>query len=335
MADACVTPQYVCDTSVRLGDERGDHHLSVLALRTTSNLAAVEVKDGKAEAAQLGYGGGPFPKTVSLGRLRPRWTGATALSASARLWFLVAVIGQWTFAVYILAFYGGAIVRGDFAKWGKFLMHGFMPGDTVGNIALSAHISLAAVITACGPLQLIPQIRAHAPRFHRWNGRVYLLIVVAASISALYIRWIRNERVPGDLAQHFGVSLDAALIILCAAMALRYARARQFAIHRRWAIRLYLVVSGVWFFRVGLFFWLALNHGPAGFDPNTSQGPFLDFLSFAEYLLPLAVFELYLRAQDRGRRSEQAAMAVGLVVLTLAMGVGIFGASRALWLPNI
>jgi len=84
-----------------------------------------------------------------------------------------------------------------------------------------------------------------------------------------------------------------------------------------------------------VFFSLMVNQGPFGFDPDTFQGPFLDFMSFAESLLPLAVLELYLRTQDRARASGRIAMAAGLFALTVAMGVGIFGVFMESWLPNI
>lgn len=257
-----------------------------------------------------------------------------ALRAAARLWFLVAVIGQLFFVLYILSFYGGSAAQGDFAAWNKVLAGGHIPGDTLGNVALAIHLFVAAIITIGGPLQLSPQIRDRAPSFHRWNGRVYLLTAFTAGITGLYMVWIRGGTV-GDVVQHLGVSLNAILIMFFAAMAVRYAMARDLRAHRRWALRLFLVVSGVWFFRVGLFFWLILNQGPAGFDPKTFQGPFLSFLSFAQYLVPLAVLEIYLRTKDGAHTSGRIAMAASLFVLTVAMGIGIFGATMGMWLPRI
>lgn len=257
----------------------------------------------------------------------------TALKSSVTFWFLVAVIGQLVFVLYIILFYGGSALRGNLEAWSKVLPHGIIPGDTTGNIALAMHLALAAIITIGGPLQLLPQIRKHAPSFHRWNGRIYLLTAGVASITGVYMVWFRGG--VGSIVQHIGISLNAVLILICVAMALRFALARNFAVHRRWALRLFLLVSGVWFFRVGLFLWLIINQGPAGFDPETFQGPFLSFLSFAQYLVPLAVLELYLRTQDRGGSRSFIVMAAGLVVLTVAMGVGIFGATMGLWLPHI
>ena len=257
-----------------------------------------------------------------------------ALKAAAAFWFLVAVIGQWMFVAYILSFYGGAVVAGDLAKWSKVVSPGYVHGDSMGNFALAMHLVVAVIITVGGPLQLIPQVRARVPVFHRWNGRVYLLTAFLAGISGLYLVWIRGG-VFGNVVQHAGISLNAVLILLCGAMALRYALARRFDVHRRWALRLFLAVSGAWFIRVGSMLWVILNGSSAGFDPAMFQGPVLSFLAFTQYLVPLAVLELYLRTKDRAGAPGKFAMAGGLVVLTVAMGVGIIGATMRLWLPHM
>jgi len=116
---------------------------------------------------------------------------------------------------------------------------------------------------------------------------------------------------------------------------LRHAMDRRFALHRRWALRLFLAVSGVWFFRIGLTFWILLNQGPAGFDPETFTGPALTTLAFAQYLLPLAVLQLYFHAQDRGGSRGRTAMAASLFAATLLTAAGIFAASMMLWLPHL
>jgi hypothetical protein len=274
----------------------------------------------------------------------------TALKAAVGLWFLVAVIGQWMFVVYIVSFYGRAVVEDDLARWSKGLSRGYIPGDNIGNFALAMHLVLGVVITVGGPLQLIPQLRTRVPSFHRWNGRIYLLTTVTIGITALYLVWIRGGTV-GGFIQHIAISLNAVLIMFCAAMAVRYALARRFGIHRRWALRLFLVVSGVWFFRVGLVFLIIANKGLAGFNAATLQGPFHNFLSFAQYLAgaptvtaaanvaagvpPLAVLEIYLRTENQTGAPGKFAMAAGLLVLTIAMGIGIFGATKGMWLPRI
>ena len=256
-----------------------------------------------------------------------------ALKFATRFWFVIAVAGQWMFAFYVAAFYGGAAVRGDLQAWNKVMPHGHVPGDTMGNAAIAAHLFLAVIIIVGGPLQLIPQIRSHAPAFHRWNGRIYMPAVFLTSLAGLYMVW--SHGTVGDVVQHLGITLDAILIMVFAVLALRYAIARKITTHRRWALRLFMVVNGVWFFRVGLMFWIVVNQGPVGFDPKTFTGPFLSFWSFADYLLPLAILELYLRTKERAGATGRFAMAVGLFVVTLAMGTGIVVATMGMWLPRL
>ncbi|RJG22381.1 DUF2306 domain-containing protein [Massilia cavernae] len=183
---------------------------------------------------------------------------AGVMKSAAVFWFLVTVIGQLLFVFYVAAFYGGAVVQGDLARWNKVLPHGgYIAGDTMGNLAIGTHVLIAVIVIAGGALQLIPQVRQLAPTFHRWNGRVYVLLAVVSSIIGLYMLWFRAGI--GGTVQHIGMSVDAGLIMFCAAMAVRHARARNFDAHRRWALRLFLVVSAVWFFRVGLMFWILIN----------------------------------------------------------------------------
>jgi uncharacterized membrane protein len=257
----------------------------------------------------------------------------TALKAATRFWFVVVVIGQLMFAFTVASFYGRAAVRGDLPALNKFMTHGYIPGDRLGNVAVAVHLVSAVIIILAGTIQLIPQVRERAPFFHRWNGRLYLVTAFTISLAGLYMMWIRGT--PGDLPQHLGTSLMAVLIMLCAAMALRYALARDFKTHRRWALRLYLVVSASLFIRAAIFLSLLLNHGAFGFDPTTFQGPFLTFVSFAQYLLPLAVLEIYLRAQDRAAAAGRFAMAAGLLVLSVALAAGIFAVAMAVWLPAV
>jgi hypothetical protein len=145
--------------------------------------------------------------------------------------------------------------------------------------------------------------------------------------------WTRGT--VGGPAQAVAISINALLIMLCAVMTLRHALARQFDVHRRWALRLFLVVSGVWFFRIGLMFWIAVNQGPVGFDPHTFRGPALVALAFGQYLLPLAMLELYFRAQKSRSAAAQGIMAASLGMLTLVTAAGIAAAFMFMWLPML
>jgi len=256
-----------------------------------------------------------------------------SLRATARFWFVVALVGQFAFAFSIAAFYGLTALRGNFQAWNKVLANGYEAGATMGNAALAGHILFATVISIAGALQLIPGIRNRFPVFHRWNGRLFVLAAFTQAISGIYLT-LSGRRLVGDTTQHVVSVFGAVLIMFCAGMALRYAMARDFTTHRRWALRLFLVASGSWFIRLGFTLTLAL-FGPIGFDQTTFSGPLLTFWTFAQYLLPLGVLELYLFAQDYPGALRRMATAGVLFVLTLAMGAGIALVTIGSWVPNV
>ncbi|MGL4573369.1 MAG: DUF2306 domain-containing protein [Burkholderiaceae bacterium] len=259
--------------------------------------------------------------------------GRKLLQNTAFAWLAVAIVGQLIFALYVAGFYGRAAVQGRLADWTKVLSHGHVPGDFFGNAMIWLHLIFTVAIILGGIVQLIPRIRSAAPAFHRVNGRVYLIAALVLSVTGLVIMWTRGT--VGDIWLHLGTSANGVVIIACAVMAWRHARAREFDLHRCWALRLFLAVSGVWFFRVGLMFWLIANQGPVGFDPKTFTGPFIGLLAFAQFLLPLALLELYFAAQ----RSKSARMRVGtaavLAIATLVTAVGVGAAAMMMWLPRI
>jgi len=253
------------------------------------------------------------------------------LNTSAATWLLTAIMGQWLFAYYIMVFYGGNALQGDWDAWSKRMIHGFIEGDLIGNIAVLIHISLAFVITFLGPLQLIPQVRTNFPTFHRYNGRVYVITAIVISVAAIYSIWSREAVISGIVGQ-IGTSLDGLLIIICAIMTVRFAMARKIAIHRRWALRLFIVVSGVWFFRVIRGFWMFINDGTSPGTNANLTGPFDLILNFAGYLVPLLVLECYFRVRDNGKPTGQLAMSGTIFILTIAMGIGIYSAAHIFWL---
>jgi len=256
-----------------------------------------------------------------------------ALRAATRFWFVILLIGQIIFAFTVASFYGLTAMRGNYGVWNKVLTHGYIPGDRMGNLALITHIGSAVFIIVAGAIQLIPQVRNRLPVFHRWLGRFYIVTAFSISTAGLYLLWMRGT--VGDLPQHIGSSLMAVLIMFFAVMALRYAMARNFKTHRRWALRLYLTVSASLFIRASIFLSLMVNHGAFGFDPNTFTGPFLTLISFAQYLVPLAILEIYLRVMDKPGAVPRFAMAAALLVVTLAMGAGILGATVGTFMPNV
>jgi len=267
-------------------------------------------------------------ETVAL-RLRTWDANAAARSAlqtSATAWVVPALIGQWFFAYHIARAFIGTALAGNLAAWNKTLFVGLVPGDLVGNVALAAHLFIAFAITVGGTLQLIPHIRTRAPAFHRWNGRAYIVSAFVASLAGLYMIWTRKT-FGGILINDISVSLDAVLIMIFASIALRHAMARRIDVHRRWALRTYMVVSGVWFTRV-FYAFLGILPGDTPGSTDDMTGPTNIVIGFASYLLPLSVLELYFLARRSPSPFAKFATAALVLAAAVATGIGVFGTAR-------
>ncbi|WP_374571285.1 DUF2306 domain-containing protein [Phenylobacterium sp.] len=258
---------------------------------------------------------------------------ASALGWAGRLWFAVAVFGQAAFIVFILAFYGVRTATGDFAGWNdKPLIDGYIAGDPVGDAVFAAHVLLASVVTLGGLMQLAPALRRRWPGLHRWTGRAFIVIAIFMALSGMWLSLVRGSSL--SAVSTTAILVNALLILAFAGLAWREALKRRFEAHRRWAMRTFMVVSGVWFLRVGIMGWVVVNQGPVGMN-DTLSGPADIVLTFGSYLIPLAVLELYFAARRSARGAGRAAVAALLVLASAFTAAGVFGTIAFMWGPYI
>ena len=253
-------------------------------------------------------------------------TASRSLPIAAGFWFAVTAFGQAAFLAYIAGFYGPTLVTGDFQRWtrNENLGHGYVPGDDRGNLLFAVHVGLAAILTLGGLLQLLPGLRRRAPVLHRWTGRIFMVSALAAALGGAALTWLRHDA-NSSLINDIAITGNALAILICAAFAWRTALKRDFVNHQAWATRLFLVVSGVWFLRVGMVAW-----GLAG--QGWGIATFFDVWVFCAYLVPLAIYEIYRRAKRADRLAQRAA--AGLLALTgLVILAGSLGAAAFMWLP--
>ncbi len=269
----------------------------------------------------------------------PWWQSASLakkiLDGSAKFWFATVLVGQAIFSYYIVMLYYLATVNQDLERFNTVMPGGHIEGDTLGNVAVVFHVLFAAIITVGGLLQLIPIIRSQWPAIHRWNGRMYVTTAMIMSLSGMFMVISRYEKIVGGLIGQVAIMINGTIIVVCAVMAFKYARKRKFAQHRIWALRLFLAVSGVWLFRVGMMAWLTFHGKPVGFDPVSFSGPFLTVLYFMVYILPLFILEVYLRSQRSPSGPKKLATAGMVMLISLIIMLGVFGATMGMWLPRI
>ncbi len=271
------------------------------------------------------------PPVLSAGPTEYTTRGQRQLALAARGWFAATAIGQLLFVAFILLFYYFHILTGNYAAWdARPLITGYVAGDAPGNRQFAIHVLAAAVMTLAGLLQLVPAVRRNWPSLHRWSGRTFLVMAALLALGGLWLVWARGSYL--TLTGAIAISLDGFLILGFGAMAWLRARQRDFMAHRRWALRTFMVASGVWFMRIGYIAW-GMATGGAGIKSGMS-GPFDLIWGFATYLLPLAILELFLRA-ERSRPRAQTAMAVALWLCATVTLAGSIGAWVMMWSPYI
>ena len=163
--------------------------------------------------------------------LSPSWwqsdsLAKKALNGSAKFWFSTVLVGQAIFSYYIVMFYYLATANQDIEKFNGIMPGGYIQGDFWGNVAVVAHVLLAAIITVGGLIQLIPIIRSKWPVIHRWNGRLYVMTALVISLTGMFMVITRYEKIVGTLIGHTAVMINGTIIVVCAVKAFKYARMR-------------------------------------------------------------------------------------------------------------
>lgn len=255
-----------------------------------------------------------------------------ALSAGATAWFAAALFGQWAFVAFIMLYFGGPLIDGDLSALNrKPHITGYVPGDLAGNTQFVGHALLGGLVTFAGVWQLVPAVRRRWPAFHRWNGRLFLGIALLVTLSGFYLTWVRGSQL--GPASNLSITSNGLLILCFAVLAWRSARRRDVTAHRRHALRAYLLVNGVWFLRIGIML-AGLVLAPLGVKIDYEGATFIG-VSFASWVLPFAVLELYFRAEGSRHAGIQYAMGGGLGILALATLAGSLAAIAFMWWPAL
>ncbi|MGY3614938.1 hypothetical protein ACVJGD_001134 [Bradyrhizobium sp. USDA 10063] len=262
---------------------------------------------------------------------------ANAAGAAALRWTMIALVAAvWIsaaiFGFYIVAIYLGALADGNLDQWNRDLPRLHDPNSFVATMGIGLHFAAGTVLLLLGPLQLIGAVRAKAPTFHRWVGRLYALSAFMAGLGGL--AFIAMQGTIGGTPMNIGFSLYGALTAIAAVATFWHARGKRFEQHRAWAIRLFALVIGSWLYRMDYGFWHLLGHN-MGHTP-TFDGGFDVVMAFFFYIPNLIVAEVFIRA--RQLRSPAyvkvgAAICMGVAAAFIAVSTYYFTALH--WGPRI
>ena len=255
------------------------------------------------------------------------------LDKSVKTWFVTALFGQWMFALYILILYVMPTIAGN-----SEVTHNLLPGQGVQDkrvfdgVVFFSHVVPAIILALCGISQLVPTIRNNYPRFHRINGRIFFILGIRGAVTGLYLTCVTGMRF-SDIGS-MGITLNGILIPIFIYFAWRTACKKQFNLHQRFAVHSFLLVNGVWTFRLYLMGWFVVNQGPFGNSRNL-DGPADIAMSFACYLLPMFIAELVFWAKRTNNLAVKwlvTFMSVFGAAITL---IEVGAATMMMWLPRI
>ena len=174
-------------------------------------------------------------------------------------------------AVIFLALIGSAVAVRRMVHLVPIVIGGYHPPAVTSNpvaaqfaklddlfahypILTLVHIVPGLLFMLLGPLQFSSTIRARHLRWHRINGRIFVVCGVVIGISAL----VMSLGMPaiGGLNQAAATTLFATFFLFALCKAFWYIRRREVALHREWMIRAFSVGLAVGTIRpiIGIFF---------------------------------------------------------------------------------
>jgi hypothetical protein len=160
------------------------------------------------------------------------------------------------------------------------------------------HVLGGALFFALLPFQFSRRIRKRHVRFHRWSGRLLLLVGTASTLAGLVFGVLTPYAGTPEAAL---VAMVGAYFLVSAWLAWRAIRRREIDRHREWVMRACaaaLAISSIRLLGTPIDLWLA----PMGVHPRTT---FVIVLA-AGWLLTIAVAEWWIRQTRRPPAEEFA-----------------------------
>lgn len=147
---------------------------------------------------------------------------------------------------------------------------------------LIGHLSGGILALVLGPVQFWTKFRNKYLKAHRLMGKIYLIAILVASLSSIYMAWNTAIKV------HFTWALSLQVLsftwIITAFMAFRAIKKHRIQQHKEWMVRSYIVTFVFVAFR-----WINDMLGAAEIGTFVERGPTIIYLTI---FLPLLAAEI-------------------------------------------
>lgn len=108
-----------------------------------------------------------------------------------------------------------------------------LPNEKLWIVMIQLHIALAIIALITGPLGLSRAMRMKKPHLHRWNGRIYVMVIVFNILPGYYVALYAN----GGIWSTIGFLILNTLWLLTTINGYRFIRKGQVHRHRSWILR--------------------------------------------------------------------------------------------------
>ncbi|WP_232732321.1 DUF2306 domain-containing protein [Bacillus sp. mrc49] len=150
-------------------------------------------------------------------------------------------------------------------------------------IMIRIHIMLAIISLLTGPLGIIKSIRVKFLKFHRWNGRIYVLSIALNYIPGLYVSFFAT----GGWVSTVGFLILNTLWITTTLLGYSYIKKRQVLAHSKWMVRSYFLS----FANMIIYIIVVISHNALSFSYDTSY----TIAVWLCWMLNLSLAELFIR----------------------------------------
>jgi len=219
-------------------------------------------------------------------------------------------------AVIFLAFIGTAVVVRRMTTVVPVVLHGYHTPPLASNPAAAQlgalddlfahyprltliHIVPGLLFMLLGPLQFSSRIRARYLRWHRGNGRVFVVCGFVIGITALIMSF--GMPAIGGVNQAAATTLFGSYFLVALTRAFWLIRRREIALHREWMIRAFSIGLAVATIRpiMGIFF---ATSRLSGLAPRE----FFGIAFWIGFTLHLLAAEAWIHATQSPRRQFEA-----------------------------
>jgi len=196
----------------------------------------------------------------------------------------------------------------------------FEAGKPFSNMSISTHMLFGAALTALAPLQLLLGWSRKWMKAHRIIGYVFTVAAILTSIGGFVYVGIHGTT--GGTPMNIAFSVYGIFLLMATYQTIQFARQKAILKHNEWALRLFILAMGSWFYRICYGFYFTLDPSGSGHTDNF-DGWFDLIMNFGFFIPPLLLLEIYFYLNRRGKFNIHPIISSLTVLLT--SGILIIG----------